>query len=129
SVPCPFLCDERCSIYDVRPLTCRGYNSTSVEACRTAHDDTNVLVPIFAVIKDVTDGATVGSAERLREVGMTDALVDLGSALNIALAEGPQFSEAIVEGSATLAPAQNSTWVDELWRRVRETARQISVET
>ena len=48
SVPCPLLSDERCTVYEIRPLTCRGYNSTSVDACRKAHGSTNVLVPIFA---------------------------------------------------------------------------------
>ena len=26
SMPCPLLSDGRCSVYEVRPLTCRGYN-------------------------------------------------------------------------------------------------------
>ncbi|MGH9201221.1 MAG: YkgJ family cysteine cluster protein, partial [Vicinamibacterales bacterium] len=128
SVPCPLLIDGRCSVYDVRPLTCRGYNSTSVDACRQAHESTSVLVPIFALIKDVTDGTTVGFATRLREIGFNDALVDLGTALNIALETGGGFSEAIVGGADALLPAQNSTWVDELWTQVRQTARQIGVD-
>jgi Fe-S-cluster containining protein len=32
-LPCPFLIDERCSIYQVRPLACRGTNSLDAEAC------------------------------------------------------------------------------------------------
>ena len=128
SVPCPLLSDGRCSVYEVRPLTCRGYNSTSVEACRQAHESTHVLVPIFALIKDVTDGTTVGAATRLREAGFNDALVDLGTALNIALEGGADFSEATVAGADTLARAENSTWVDALWNQVRETARQIGVD-
>ncbi len=128
SVPCPLLSDGRCSVYEVRPLTCRGYNSTSVDACRQAHESTNVLVPIFSLIKDVTDGTTVGAVIRLREIGFNDSLVDLGTALNIALEPGGNFPEAIVGGADALLAAQNSSWVDELWTRVRQTARQIGIE-
>lgn len=125
SVPCPLLAAGRCSVYDARPLVCRGYNSTSVDTCRQAHDDASVLVPIFAVLKDVTDGTTVGAAQSLKTAGVNDSLVDLGLAMNIALAAGGGFSEAVVGGSADLVPAENRSWVSDLWTRVSETARQI----
>jgi len=31
--PCPFLVDARCSIYEVRPLSCRGTNALDAAAC------------------------------------------------------------------------------------------------
>ena len=31
--PCPFLVDARCSIYEARPLSCRGTNSLDAVAC------------------------------------------------------------------------------------------------
>jgi len=127
SVPCPLLVEGRCSVYEVRPLVCRGYNSTSVDACRKAHRDASELVPMFAMLKDVTDGATVGAAQRLHAEGFPDSMIDLGSALNIALSGGDGFSDAVVEGSTALLPAENSTWVANLWARVRETAREIGV--
>jgi hypothetical protein len=128
SVPCPLLVDGRCSVYEVRPLVCRGYNSTNVDACRQAHEDRGVEVPIFSVLKDVTDGATVGAAQQLQAAGFNDSLVDLGSALNIALAAGDGFSEDIISGGTALLPAENASWVLELWTRVRETARRVGVQ-
>jgi Fe-S-cluster containining protein len=125
SVPCPLLVDGRCSVYDVRPLVCRGYNSTDVKACRDAHGNSSGLVPIFAVLKDVTDGATVGMAESLEAAGLNAALVDLGSAIHIALEAGHAFPQAIVDGDPALARAENRSWVSGLWARVQETARQI----
>ena len=125
SIPCPLLVDGRCSVYDVRPLVCRGYNSTDVDACRKAHADRTARVPIFAMLKDVTDGATVGAAQALETAGINDALVDLGTALQLALSRGEPISEALTEDSAVLAPAENSTWVTELWNEVQETARRV----
>lgn len=128
SVPCPLLVEGRCSVYEVRPLVCRGYNSTDVDACRRAHEDARQLVPMFAMLKDVTDGAAVGAGQRLRAAGCSDAMVDLGSALQIALDAGDGFSTAILEDSTALAPAQNPTWVADLWARVRATAHEVGVE-
>ncbi len=33
-LPCPFLQEERCSVYPVRPLLCRAMHSLEVEQCR-----------------------------------------------------------------------------------------------
>ena len=127
SVPCPLLVDERCSVYDVRPLVCRGYNSTSVDACRRAHEDARVTIPIFTALKDVTDGATVGAAQRLNVLGFKDAMLDVGTALNVALSAGDGFVEAAAETGEGFAPAEHPTWVADLWTRVRETARQLGI--
>ena len=127
SVPCPLLVEGRCSAYDVRPLTCRGYNSMNVDACRQAHDNKDVLIPIFSILKDATDGATVGAAQALQTVGFNESLVDLGTALNIALEAGDEFSQAMIDGAAALSPAENSSMVAELWAHVCETARRVGI--
>lgn len=128
SVPCPLLVEGRCSAYEVRPLICRGYNSTNVNACRTAHENADALVPTFALLKDVTGGATVGAAQCLKAAGFNDSLVDLGTALHIALAAGDGFADEIIEGNADLSPAENASWVAELWATVRETAQWLGTK-
>jgi Fe-S-cluster containining protein len=128
SVPCPLLVQDRCSVYDIRPLVCRGYNSTDVNACRLAHADPAARVPIFAVIKDVADGTSVGVAQALKTVGLNDALVDLGTALGLALSAGPAFAPAVVEGADVLGPAENASWADELWNLVCGAARQLGMQ-
>jgi Fe-S-cluster containining protein len=40
--PCVFLAHGRCSIYEVRPMVCRGYNSLSKERCEAYHRDASV---------------------------------------------------------------------------------------
>jgi Fe-S-cluster containining protein len=37
--PCPFLESGFCMIYNVRPMACRIYLSSSVAACKSAHDN------------------------------------------------------------------------------------------
>jgi Fe-S-cluster containining protein len=125
SVPCPLLSEGMCTVYAVRPLVCRGYNSTNVDACRNACDDAAVPVPIFAMLKDVTDGATVGVAQSLQALGANGALIDLGTALHLALSADDRFAAAVAGGARLLAAAENSTFVEDLWAAVRETARQV----
>ena len=82
-IPCPLLVDNRCSAYGARPLECRGYNSTNVEACRQAFDNYDAWdVPIFPSqysgskhTQAALGGATNNSVE----------LLELTSALCIAL--------------------------------------------
>jgi len=125
SFPCPLLVDERCSVYDIRPLVCRGYNSTSVDACREAHANSESLVPMFALLKDSTDGATVGASQRLETAGQNGSMLDLGTSLDIALQAGDGFEEAVLSGGPGLSPAENRWWTGRLWDRVTETARQL----
>jgi len=38
-LPCAFLVENSCSIYEVRPLACRGSNSTDADLCRRHVED------------------------------------------------------------------------------------------
>jgi len=129
-VVCPLLVDGRCSVYALRPLVCRAYNSTSVDACREALRDQRALVPIFAMLRDVSDGATVGQAAALADVGLDRAVFDLGTALHVLLAaDGKVLLEAMLTGDVHegLTPARHATWVDDLWTRVQDTARTLGL--
>lgn len=128
SVPCPLLVDGRCSIYEVRPLVCRGFNSTSADACRQAHEQSERLIPMFAILKDATDGTTVGMAQHLGKAGLTSAVVDLGTALHIALESGEELGVALVQPGSPLVAAEDSSWVADLWNRLREIAREVDIE-
>jgi Fe-S-cluster containining protein len=125
SVPCPLLVHGRCSVYDIRPLVCRGYNSTDVDACRRAHTAAAELVPVFALLKDVTDGATVGAGHSLGASTFNDSVVDLGTALNIALSREQDFADSIVRGETDLSPAESRSYISDLWAQVCETARAV----
>jgi hypothetical protein len=77
------------------------------------------------MLKDVTDGATVGAAQSLEAAGFNNSLIDLGTALEIALTRGEAFAGMLIDDQTMLARAENSSWVNELWKEVRETARQV----
>jgi Fe-S-cluster containining protein len=128
SVPCPLLVDGHCSVYEVRPLVCRGFNSTSVDACRHAHDNRDALIPTFAIFKDVTDGATVGVAHYLKSAGLNDSVVDLGTSLHMVLEAGEMIGDALLNGAHLLETAEDPTWVGALWDRIAEIARQVGVK-
>lgn len=44
-IPCAFLAEGSCSIYEVRPLTCRTYASTSLPTCIDWYNHAPVVVP------------------------------------------------------------------------------------
>ncbi|MDK2375054.1 YkgJ family cysteine cluster protein [Serratia fonticola] len=43
NVKCPFLLDDSCSIYPVRPMSCAGYSSLSEEICKHSYDHPDCL--------------------------------------------------------------------------------------
>jgi Fe-S-cluster containining protein len=53
-LPCPFLEEERCSIYPHRPLVCREYLvSSPAENCRQPRPDTIQKVPLLVKLSDI----------------------------------------------------------------------------
>jgi len=39
NIQCPLLVDGKCSVYEMRPLSCRGFHSSNVDDCKASHDD------------------------------------------------------------------------------------------
>jgi Fe-S-cluster containining protein len=69
--PCVFLAQGRCSIYAVRPMVCRGYNSLSKERCEDYHQDASVD------LKGTKDRVAGRLAEAMEE-GVIAGLTALG---------------------------------------------------
>jgi Fe-S-cluster containining protein len=85
-LPCPLLVDNRCSVYPVRPVTCRGFNSSDARLCeRWVKRRERVEVPIYEpqhrLATFVLDGLRAG----LSESGLPDDLLELTAALRIVL--------------------------------------------
>src|SRR5262249_21283762 len=105
-LPCPLLVDNRCSVYPVRPLTCRGFNSSDAHQCeRWVKKRERIEVPIYErqhrLATFVLDGLRAG----LSESGLPDDLLELTSALRIALTL-PNAFDRWLAGEPIFAPAR-----------------------
>ena len=105
-LPCSLLVDNRCSIYAVRPLTCRGFNSSDARQCeRWVRMQERVEIPIYEpqhrLATFVLDGLRAG----LSESGLPDDLLELTVALRIVLTL-PNAFDRWLAGEPIFAPAR-----------------------
>lgn len=85
-ISCPLLLDDLCSVYDARPLECRGYVSMDVEACREASKDYEAWnVPMYFSQYSIFKNVQVGLLAALVGAGYNFELLELTAALRIAL--------------------------------------------
>lgn len=69
--PCPFLLDKKCSIYEVRPIVCRNWISTDIDACIASFNSKNtVTVPQNSLIMVQKDVIYAGQAAYLASFGI-----------------------------------------------------------
>lgn len=86
SVPCPLLVDDHCSVYNVRPLECRAYNSMDVAACRRALDDYGASdVPVYLPQYSIFKNAQAGLISAMFGADHPFEVLELTAALRIAL--------------------------------------------
>ena len=86
-LPCPLLAGNRCSVYPVRPLACRGWNSANSERCR--EDLLGTLrgsVPVRRLQLALQAVISTGFDEGLSRLGLRTQVLALTPALRIALA-------------------------------------------
>jgi Fe-S-cluster containining protein len=90
NVKCPFLSEGRCTIYAVRPQSCRNYHATNVAGCRQSYEEPGNLDidPDFAPGVYQAGGAHVEAfSNALSEAGYDVNAYELNCAVNAALAE------------------------------------------
>jgi len=106
ALPCPLLAEDRCLAYPVRPLTCRGYNSSDAGRCQRSLDPQDpVEVPLYApqqrLLTFVLDGLRAGA----QESRLDGELLELTAALEIAL-RTPDAEGRWLAGGTVFAPAR-----------------------
>jgi Fe-S-cluster containining protein len=106
ALPCPLLRDGRCAAYPVRPLTCRGYNSSDARRCEASVSGAGpVEVPVYGPQQRlhtfVLDGLRAGA----EECGLAGDLLDLTAALRVAL-DTPDAAERWLAGEDVFAAAR-----------------------
>ena len=105
-LPCALLVNHRCAAYPVRPLTCRGFNSSDASRCeRFVKSPGTTVLPLYApqlrLSAFVLDGMTAG----LVESGLKGDRLELTAALRIAL-EVPDAVERFLAGEPVFAAAR-----------------------
>jgi hypothetical protein len=106
-LPCPLLVGGKCSVYEVRPLVCRGYTSYSWTACADSllHPRTSKSVPIDWGRRNTFGVAQDGMITALHELGFEKQPLELIAALKIALKE-PDIAERWLGGEAVFTNAE-----------------------
>ena len=97
SEPCPLLVEGECSVYEKRPLFCRGRSSYDPAECEAQKEGRPV--PVHAVPGQQEVGANLvnGIFHGMKRAGRYSGTYDLGGALAIVLGD-PTTSSQVAEG-------------------------------
>ncbi len=105
NIACPYLNEGKCSIYPVRPLSCRGYNSTSRATCRSVFDSSkkDQAIPAYVPLMASAQGLKEGLLGGLKQAQLKTPLVDLVRASHKLLNELDDNLEAWLDGQDVFA--------------------------
>lgn len=104
--PCPLLEDGCCTVYETRPMSCRGVNSFDVTACREWKENpqADFVVPQRQEQRELAKAVSQG----IRSAGVFHNLgaqfVELGTALSLVLTD-PALLDAYFAGKDPFAHA------------------------
>ena len=105
-IRCPLLKDDCCSVYEARPMECRGYVSMDVKSCRRGAKDFAAWdVPVYSPRYSIFKNLQAGLLSAMFNAGFDHELLSLNSALRIAL-EHPDAAEQWLAGKDVFAPAR-----------------------
>jgi Fe-S-cluster containining protein len=105
-MPCPLLAENRCLAYPVRPLTCRGFNSTDAVQCELSlAPGSRIVVPSYAPQQRICTLVLDGMRAALEQSHLESELLELTAALSIALTV-PDATERWLGGASVFATAR-----------------------
>lgn len=126
---CPFLEEGKCTVYEVRPIACRGYSSYSVEDCKAdfEHPGTGVELHTNNLRELVFGAIREGLTTACKMASVEHRLLELVRAYKIA-AEDPTLAQTWHNRpeafeSATGARIFPGPWSDELDQEFEEVYR------
>ena len=107
--PCPLLVDDRCSVYQVRPISCRGWNSLDRGVCDADLADPARGTPArLSLIQYVLAGRVAeGLAAASCALGLEHRPLDLVRGLQTALADSGHAERAWRAGTGVFRGAVN----------------------
>jgi Fe-S-cluster containining protein len=107
ALPCPLLVEQRCSVYEVRPIACRAVYSFDRKACESfflGHDFAT-RIPLYDLMAEAHGQMLLGYSRALDKLGLDGGLVELASALLILLNE-PDAIDRYLAGEHVFEPAK-----------------------
>lgn len=106
---CALLVNDKCSVYQVRPFACKGWNSMNVNDCETAFNSgQEINIQAFAPPLVITNSVSVGISESLKNSGLNAETLELNAALKIAL-EKYNVGEKYLDGKNIFKDAKLKT--------------------
>jgi Fe-S-cluster containining protein len=114
--------DERCGIYPIRPLACRGYNSTSRSACEEAFIDRGDRVPTHVAVRETAAGAIYGLILASKELGLEWGRHELEAAVLRAL-QTPDAARRWADGERVFAGCDQISIPAHVEQRLSELSR------
>jgi hypothetical protein len=85
-IPCAFLAEGACSVYEVRPLTCRTYASLSLPTCIDWYNHAPVVVPHPELNQRTRVFILAGMKAALAYNGLENIGYEMGHGVEVALA-------------------------------------------
>ena len=104
---CPFLIENQCAVYAVRPSKCRNFHSADVQGCKESYEQPENLTIPNAFIEEVFDagnGATMGFEKASDVSGLDSRCYDLNSAFLEAM-ESTKFAKRMKSGKKAFLSA------------------------
>jgi uncharacterized protein len=83
--PCPMLVESQCSLYEIRPISCRAHYSYSRPACEAVYREHrfDTQIPHYDLMIEAQGQMLLGYGRALEKLGLDGGLVELASALTI----------------------------------------------
>lgn len=108
---CPFLIDEKCSVYAVRPSKCRSFHAADVEGCKLSYENpTDLSIPnsyvpeVFAAANGIAEGFNAA----LEQTGLDFRTYDLNSAFLEAM-QNSSVAKRLKSGKKAFLSAKTET--------------------
>ena len=100
--PCPLLVDKRCSVYEVRPITCRSLTSPDAARCQAAMRSLEAgegpqPIEIYVVLRFLCGGEQGAIRGICRDLGLQADLVELTQTV-AAIIRDPMLMERWASG-------------------------------
>jgi hypothetical protein len=105
-VACPLLRDGLCSVYPIRPMSCRGWNSLDVRVCEADYLDPTqqTLGAIYGPQHEIHIYVQEGMGAGLQASGLQHERVELVAALQVCL-DVPDVQDRWLAGQRLFDPA------------------------